>query len=115
MSKKSEYYFKEGCYIEEWLNTPDHSDMSIARVRVEPNTQTKLHALAATTERYAILSGEGIVTIADKSWLVTEGDVVVIKPDQAQKIRNDKDEDLVFLAICVPRFEEQNYQQLQED
>lgn len=112
MNKKAEYYFKEGCYIEEWLNTPDSEAMSIARVRVEPNTETKLHVLLATTERYVILNGIGLVTVEEKSWKVTAGDIVEIKPEQAQKIRNEQTEDLIFLAICTPRFLEKNYREL---
>lgn len=115
MNQPVEYYFKEGCYIHEWLNSPEDPDMSIARVRVEPNTQTRLHALAATTERYTILSGQGLVTVGDQTWIVKEGEVVTITPSQPQKIGNEQDQDLIFLAICTPRFEEKNYQDLQDN
>ncbi|MBX2849741.1 MAG: cupin domain-containing protein [Acidiferrobacterales bacterium] len=109
---KKEYYFKEGCYIEEWLNSPDDETMSIAKVRVLANTQTKNHALKNTTERYVILSGQGNVSVGDKQWPVKQGDVVTIKPDQTQSIINTGSEDLVFVAICTPRFVEHNYYQL---
>ena len=109
-----EYYFKEGCFIEEWHNSPEHEDMSIARVRVEGNTETRLHALTGTTERYVILSGQGMVTVGEKSWLVTVGDVVVIPAEQAQKILNQEDQDLIFFAICTPRFKEENYIEVDE-
>ena len=111
MSK--EYFFKEGCYIEEWQNSADDPSMSIARVRVLAKTQTKNHALSNTTERYVILSGHGHVTVGEKSWSVKKGDVVTIQPDEAQRIHNSGNEDLVFLAICTPRFVEQNYYELE--
>ena len=107
-----EFYFKEGCYIEEWLNHIDHPEMSVARVRVEPHSVTKLHVLNNTSERYVILSGNGLVTVAGKSWDVQDKDVVTVKPGQAQKIANQTDQDLIFLAICSPRFEEKNYQEI---
>lgn len=110
-----EYYFKEGCYIEEWLNSTDEQAMSIARVRVAPNAQTRLHSLRATTERYAILSGQAIVTVAGKSWSVSVGDIVTIEPEQPQKISNQLNQDLLFLAICTPRFQEPNYRDLESD
>ena len=106
---KDEYYFKEGCFIQEWMNTPSHADMSIARARVDLGQQTKLHALNNTVERYAILSGSGEVTVGQKSWAVSEGDVVVIEAEQPQKINNTGDADLIFLAICTPRFRPSNY------
>ena len=110
---KQEYYFKEGCYIEEWQNSPSDESMSIARVRVLTKTQTNLHALKETTERYVILSGQGDVTVAEKTWSIQKGDVVTIKPDQQQSISNTGDTDLVFLAICTPRFVEENYYELE--
>lgn len=115
MSRQKEYFFKEGCYIQEWLNSPDDPDISIARVRVEPKTETHLHCLTATTERYTILSGRGEVTIGDQSRVVEAGDVVTIAPNQPQKIHNQLEQDLIFLAICTPRFEDKNYQDLQDN
>ena len=107
--KITEFYFKEGCYIEEWLNHADHPEMSVARVRVAPHSVTKLHALNNTFERYVILSGKASVTVAGKSWNVQGKDVVTISPGQTQKIANQTDQDLIFLAICTPRLEEKNY------
>ena len=107
-----EYYFKEGCYIQEWHNTDQDSDCSIAHVRVEAKQTTRLHALKDTQERYVIVSGQARVTVADKSWLVHAKDVVQIAANTPQKIENLLNEDLVFLAICTPRFKEKNYQEL---
>ncbi|MEM7358079.1 MAG: cupin domain-containing protein [Pseudomonadota bacterium] len=109
---KLEYYFKEGCYIEEWQNSAEQPDMSIVRVRVEANTSTLLHLLHHTEERYIILSGSGIVTVGEKSWRVSPKDIVNIPAGEAQMICNDNDEELLFLAICTPRFVPENYEEL---
>ena len=111
----TEFYFKEGCFIEEWLNHVDHPDMSVARVRVAPHSVTKLHALHNISERYVILSGKGLVTVAGKSWDVQDKDVVEIAPGQTQKIANQSDQDLIFLAICTPRFDDKSYQEISEE
>lgn len=111
MSRAKEYYFKEGCFIEEWHNSPDDPAMSVARVRVEVAQTTRLHSLNHTTERYIMLSGEARVTVGSRTTTVNEGDVIVIQPQEAQKIENVGDQDLIFLAICTPRFEEKNYQE----
>ncbi len=108
-----EYYFKEGCFIEEWHNQGADQDCSIAHVRVEPKQSTKLHALKNTTERYVMLSGYARVTVGDRSWEIAPKDVVVINADIAQKVENLSDQDLKFLAICTPRFKEENYYEVQ--
>jgi len=40
--------------------------------------------------------------------------VVVIDADQPQKIENVLEADLIFLAICTPRFELHNYRECDE-
>jgi mannose-6-phosphate isomerase-like protein (cupin superfamily) len=111
MNRPLETYFKEGCFIEEWHNVAADANCSVARVRVEVGKTTKLHSLMNTTERYVMLSGIALVTVGDKSRQVSEGDVVVIKPDEPQKIQNQSQEDLIFLAICTPRFLVENYRE----
>lgn len=110
---KKEYFFKEGCYIEEWQNHQSEPELSIAKVRVLAGQTTKLHTLINTTERYVVLSGQAIVTVGDRSWPVKETSVVTIAAGEPQKIANTGDQDLVFLALCTPRFEDQNYRQLE--
>jgi len=39
--------------------------------------------------------------------------VVVIESGQSQKIKNEQESDLIFLAICVPRFQEKNYRDIE--
>ena len=112
---QDEYYFKEGCYILELSNTPDDPEASIARVRVRPGTTTRLHRLDGITERYVILEGTGMVDVGDRDpQPVAPGDVVIIPPGQSQRITNTGTGDLVFLAICTPRFSADAYQDLDD-
>ena len=110
-----EYYFSaEKCYITEISNTLSDPDLSIARARVEPGVTTRWHRLRDTTERYCILSGVGIVEIGDSQpRKVTSGDVVIIPPVCKQRITNSGTDDLIFLAICTPRFIEHCYESLE--
>jgi len=106
----AEYYFAEGCYITEVSNSTDDLQLSIARARVEPGKTTRWHYLRGVTERYVILEGSGMVEIGDlEPQLVTAGDIVIIPPGERQRITNSDEDDLVFLAICSPRFEESLY------
>ena len=105
-----EYYFDEGCYITELSNTADDSQVSIARARVEPGKTTKWHSLRGIAERYIILEGLGRVEIGNlEPQEVSVGDVVIIPPEERQRISNIGTNSLIFLAICSPRFEESNY------
>lgn len=105
-SAEDEYLFQaEGCRINELSNTAQDPDVSIARVRVEPGVTTRLHRLADVTERYVILQGRGEVELnGAEAILVGPGDVVIIPPDCSQRIRNPSVDDLIFLAVCSPRF-----------
>ena len=50
-----EYFFEEGCFILEMLNTDSDPDVSIARARVEPEKTTRFHRLKGVVERYVCL------------------------------------------------------------
>jgi mannose-6-phosphate isomerase-like protein (cupin superfamily) len=65
-------------------------------------------------ERYYILSGSGRVEIGDlAAERVAEGDVVIIPPMSRQRITNTGSSDLVFLALCTPRFSQEDYEDLE--
>ncbi len=112
---KDEFYTSENCYITELWNSKS-DNVSIARARVRPSETTKWHRLAGITERYVIIQGCGSVEVGNLPvGIVTVGDVVVIPPMSAQRISNSGTEDLIFLAICSPRFEAAAYQEIEDD
>lgn len=107
----AEYYFHEGCHILELLNSDSSAQLSIARARVAPGRVTLWHRLRGVYERYVITSGHAEVEVGDKLVdNVGPGDVVDIPPGTRQRIRNTGADDLVFLAICTPRFQPHCYQ-----
>lgn len=113
---KDEFYTPEKCYITELSNTSDDSDASIARVRVEPGITTRWHRLKGTTERYYVVSGNGRVEVGELAPReVCAGDVVLIPPICRQRITNIGSNDLIFLAICTPRFTEDAYEDIEDD
>ena len=108
-----EYYFDEGCHILELSNSPTDPDLSIARARVKAGVTTKLHRLKGVAERYVILSGIASVEVAGQlPQQLSAGDVVIIPSLCPQRITNIGTEDLVFLAICTPRFTENVYENI---
>ena len=110
----AEFYTSENCFITELSNTPVDPEASIARARVAPGVTTRWHRLVATTERYVILEGTGRVEVGNLSpQEVSPGDVVLIPPSCRQRITNLGLGDLIFLAICSPRFRPEAYEALE--
>lgn len=110
---RAEFYTSERCFITELSNCADDPQVSIANARLEPETITRWHRLNGITERYCILSGKGLVEVGDApAQPVCPGDVVLIPPGIRQRITNTESCDLVFLAICSPRFVPAAYEEL---
>ncbi len=106
-----EFYTAERCHILEMSNSPADTALSIARARVAPGLTTEMHRVKNTVERYVILAGEGRVEIAGSlTQSVLAGDVVLIPANAEQRITNTGDTDLVFLALCTPPFDANNYE-----
>ena len=104
----------EQCHILELSNHPDDPVVSIARARVEPGVSTRWHRLRGISERYLILNGKGRVEIGDlPPQEVTTGDTVIIPPMCRQRITNHGDRDLIFLAVCTPRFTPDIYEDIE--
>lgn len=107
----SEFFTPELCFISELSNSANDSAASIARARVAPGVTTRWHRLKDTAERYVILEGHGRVEVGDLApQEVGPGDVVLIPPLCRQRIANTGSTDLVFLAICTPRFRPECYE-----
>ncbi len=101
----NEFYTPEKCYITELSNIPDDPDASIARARVKPGVTTRWHRLKRTVERYYIVNGRGRMEVGElPPQEVNAGDIVLIPAMCRQRITNIGSEDLIFLAICTPRF-----------
>jgi len=111
MNHASEYYMDERCYIIEMSNSEADPALSIARARVTPGVTTRWHCVHGTTERYVIQSGQGLMEVGEAAaQSVGTGDVVVIPPSCRQRITNTGEDDLIFLAICTPRFRFEAYE-----
>lgn len=109
-----EFYTPERCYISELSNSTDDPQLSIARARVTPGVTTCWHLLKESIERYCIVSGKGVVEIGElPPQEVNNGDVIIIPPMCRQRITNTGENDLIFLAICTPRFRMDDYQDLE--
>jgi mannose-6-phosphate isomerase-like protein (cupin superfamily) len=113
-SEQTPFDTEERCEITELSNLSADPGVSIAKARVKPGVTTAWHRLRGTCERYVILEGQGRVEVGDlEPTRVGPGDVVLIPPMCRQRICNDGTGDLVFLAVCSPRFVPQAYEALE--
>lgn len=112
----TEYWFEEGCFVLEMLNDANDPLLSIARIRVPIGGTTHWHRLAGIAERYVMQSGMGRVEVGHlPARDVAPGDVVVIPPGVRQRLANTGNDELVFLAMCTPRFVREAYESLDSD
>jgi mannose-6-phosphate isomerase-like protein (cupin superfamily) len=110
-----EYPIAERCRILEIWNRPDDPALSVARARVAPGVTTRWHRLVGICERYLILRGQGRVEVGDLApQVVGPGDLVFIPSGCSQRIANLGDADLVFLALCTPRFVAGAYRDIED-
>ncbi|NVK11382.1 MAG: cupin domain-containing protein [Gammaproteobacteria bacterium] len=113
-----EYFFKEGCYILEWYNRDDDEAASLVRARVAAGMKTRWHRLAYTEERYVVVSGQGMAELfldgRVQSFNLAVGDSLRIPVDVPQRITNEGPEELVFMALCSPRFKAENYYDIED-
>lgn len=112
-NESCEYVTSERCSILELSNDAEDPELSIARARVAPGVTTAWHCLQGTAERYVIQSGTGRVEVGEMDpQQVRPGEVVRIPPGVRQRICNTGEEDLIFLALCTPRFRPECYADL---
>lgn len=110
----NDYFTEELCTINELSNSADDAAVSIAEARVAPGITTRWHRLHGIVERYVILRGSGLVEAGDLApAAVQPGSVVVIPSGCPQRITNTGLDELVFLAICSPRFQQQYYEDVE--
>lgn len=106
---------EEQCSILELSNSADDEAVSIARARVAAGVTTRWHRLEGIAERYVILEGHGLVEIGKlPATAVGPGDIVRIPTGERQRIGNTGSQDLVFLAICTPRFRWEAYEDIDD-
>lgn len=111
----AEFLTEERCSIVELCNDSRDPAVSIAQARVAPGVCTQWHRLEGIVERYLIVSGSGEVEVGEQPAAhVGPQDVVWIPAGVRQRIRNIGSDDLIFLAICTPRFVPNAYTRLED-
>jgi len=112
-----EFVSGDNCRLREYFNPLKEKmelNYSLAHAIVKPGETTFKHKLKSS-EVYFILKGKGIMRIDEKQKEVKENDVIYIPPNSVQSIKNNGEEDLVFLAIVEPAWKKEDEKIIKED
>lgn len=108
ISKKSNYpkklFTPDGEIIQEILGLAAGGikSHSLAKITIEPGKASSLHFHKESEESYLILSGKASLKIDDQKFTLSSGEAILIEANEVHQITNHADQDLVFLAVCVP-------------
>ncbi|MCB1124685.1 MAG: cupin domain-containing protein, partial [Verrucomicrobiae bacterium] len=81
---------------------------SVAHITLPPGTGAARHYHPEAEESYTMISGTAQMLLGDEESILAAGDCVVIKANTPHKIWNHTDENVVFIATCVPAWREGN-------
>jgi len=116
MATKTEYsalqafITRDGSQIKELMHPAQHASQlgvqaqSLAEARISVGSKTQLHRHHKSEELYHVTAGIGIMTLAEKTFSVQQGDTVCILPGTAHCIENTGTEDLIILCCCAPAY-----------
>ena len=101
---------KDGSTIREIMayRNSDCEQVSLAEATVHPGQETIPHHHGQSEEIYYFLSGSGRMALAGERETVEPGDAVYIPPETEHFVVNTGREDLVFLCICCPPYEDED-------
>lgn len=75
---------------------------SLAKITLPPGNGSARHFHKKSEESYLILSGIASLEIDDQKFTLSAGEAVLIEANEIHQISNKDDQDLIFLAVCVP-------------
>jgi len=83
-------------------------NQSLAEATVPVGGATAAHYDRTTEELYYIVSGSGLMRIAEEERDVRRGDCIVIPPGAEHKLTNTGSEPLVLLCCCAPAYSDED-------
>lgn len=94
-------------------NTADRIRFSLAHFTLKANRRSALHRLRSA-EVYYILEGKGKIHLEEEEYNVKKDDAVFVKPNTAQFIENVGVQDLIFLCVVDPAWQQEDEQIIEE-
>lgn len=112
MIKKSEYdkiqpyITKDGSIIRELMHPFVHlnRNQSLAEAIIPRGATTHLHKHLSSEEIYHVLSGSGVMNVANEQFEIREGDTLCIPPGTPHNVINTGPVLLKVLCACAPPY-----------
>jgi mannose-6-phosphate isomerase len=88
----------------------------VKRVEVNPGARLSLQKHSHRSEKWNIITGEGLVTLDDKEIPVQAGSVLDVPLGAVHRISNTGDKTLVFIEVaCGDNLSEDDIERIQDD
>ena len=78
---------------------------SLAKITIPAGKASEAHFHKKSEESYLILSGSATMVIDGEKFDLKSGEAVLIEPMEVHQIANSGNDDLAFLAVCVPAWQ----------
>ena len=88
---------------------------SVAYAVIKPGKSSRLHKHTISEESYYILRGRAHMRVGDEEAILEPGQSVLIPAETSHQISNLGEENLEFLAVCVPAWAEHDNEFLDGD
>jgi mannose-6-phosphate isomerase-like protein (cupin superfamily) len=100
------YVTLDGSLIRELMHPRMHGNhaQSLAEATVAAGASTRLHRHARAEELYHFTSGEGRMTLAERTFSVRPGDTVLIAAGMPHRLQNTGDQPLRVLCCSTPAY-----------
>lgn len=100
------YVTKDGSQIFELMHPEQQGNrqQSLAEALVMPGQKTLSHLHKVSEELYHITQGQGLMTLDNETFSITQGDTVCIPPGCSHCIENNGEVDLHILCMCSPPY-----------
>jgi len=82
--------------------TTPSANHSLARIIIPSGKSSEPHYHKVSQETYFILEGEGQMCVSGEEFILKPGQACHIEPEEIHRIKNQNENDLIFLAVCVP-------------
>ena len=94
----------------------EESGVWVKRVEVKPHSRLSLQKHAHRSEKWNIVTGQGLVTVDDKEIPVGPGSIVDVPLGAVHRMANTGDEKLVFIEVaCGDHLSEEDIIRLEDD
>ncbi len=84
--------------------TSDSEHLTTTLVEIKPGGEQRIHS-HAPEQVYYVLTGQGLITVADETAHIGPGDCIFIPSEQPHGLRNDGKVLLRYFSAAAPSFE----------